>query len=215
MTVPDSPPARDEPRRRLDPADRKREILTAAYDVFAEVGYKAASIRAIAERAGVTKGLVLFYFKRKEEIFEAVVSDILPQVLAETETLMRDAEGTHAEQLTAVMRAIYGGLVGRPEFGVILRILVSEGRTFPTLVDVYYRRIVRWSGTGLGAILERGVADGAFADMDRDYLTRVLLGPPVMAMFWQNLFADYRTLDTDRLFDTQIELILNGLRPRI
>ncbi|MFE9671150.1 TetR family transcriptional regulator [Microbispora bryophytorum] len=42
-----------------DPEARRAAILTAAHSVFAERGYAKATIREIAQRAGVTHGLVV------------------------------------------------------------------------------------------------------------------------------------------------------------
>jgi AcrR family transcriptional regulator len=53
-----------EPRRyhRLDPAERRGQILDAANGLFAERGYNEVSIEDVAKRAGVARGLVHHYF---------------------------------------------------------------------------------------------------------------------------------------------------------
>lgn len=48
-------------------------ILAAAEDLFAESGFDATPTSRIAERAGVPKGLVHYYFKRKPELLAALV----------------------------------------------------------------------------------------------------------------------------------------------
>ena len=52
--------------------DRRQQILEAALDVFAEWGFEGATTTEIATRAGVTHGLIYFYFSSKEELFAAV-----------------------------------------------------------------------------------------------------------------------------------------------
>src|SRR5689334_5241543 len=51
--------------------DRRQQILEAALDVFAEQGLEGATTKEIALRAGVTPGLIYFYFPGKEELFFA------------------------------------------------------------------------------------------------------------------------------------------------
>jgi AcrR family transcriptional regulator len=52
--------------------DRRRKILEAALDAFAEHGFEGATTTQIAARAGATQGLIYFYFpKGKEELFAA------------------------------------------------------------------------------------------------------------------------------------------------
>lgn len=51
-------------------ADR---ILEAADEVLAEVGYEGASVRAVAERAGVNKALVFYHYDNKSALFDRVL----------------------------------------------------------------------------------------------------------------------------------------------
>ena len=59
---------------------RRQILLTAGLAVFARNGYEGASIRAIAQEAGVAQGLLYSYFASKEvllhAIFEASMNDV-------------------------------------------------------------------------------------------------------------------------------------------
>jgi len=70
VTEDGAPPAR---KRRRDPEYHRAAILTAARAAFTERGYARATIRDIAQRAGVTHGLVLRQFATKEQLFLAAV----------------------------------------------------------------------------------------------------------------------------------------------
>lgn len=52
----------------------KADILEAARELFAEVGYDRATIRAIAASAGVDVALVSYYYGNKKGLFRAVMS---------------------------------------------------------------------------------------------------------------------------------------------
>jgi AcrR family transcriptional regulator len=62
---------------------RREAILRAAYDVAARQGLEALTIRAVAARADVSHGTVLFHFKRKHEL----VSGLLDRVMYATAVL--------------------------------------------------------------------------------------------------------------------------------
>src|SRR6478672_8571642 len=62
-----------EPRWRRLPEERPRQILDAAFAVFAERGLAAARLDDIAKRAGLSKGTIYLYFPNKEELFREVV----------------------------------------------------------------------------------------------------------------------------------------------
>jgi AcrR family transcriptional regulator len=60
-------------RRRARPEERRAEILTAARDVFAERGYRGASLAAVADRVGLTQQGVLHYFPSKDALLIEVL----------------------------------------------------------------------------------------------------------------------------------------------
>lgn len=53
--------------------DTREKILEAADELFAQVGYDAATTRDIAERSGVNKALIHYHFKSKEALLESVL----------------------------------------------------------------------------------------------------------------------------------------------
>jgi TetR/AcrR family fatty acid metabolism transcriptional regulator len=71
---------------------RRRQIVAAAIDTIAEVGFAQASLARIAERIGVSKGVISYHFAGKDELIRQVVIEIveagrayiIPRVLAES-----------------------------------------------------------------------------------------------------------------------------------
>ena len=51
-------------------------IVVAAAKAFSEKGFRAASTRDIAARAGVNQGLITYYFKSKQELWKAAAGRI-------------------------------------------------------------------------------------------------------------------------------------------
>jgi AcrR family transcriptional regulator len=76
------------PGRRSGPTESRGEILAAARRLFAERGYDGATMRAIAQQAGVDAALVHHFFGTKEQVFVAALelpfqpADVLPQMIA-------------------------------------------------------------------------------------------------------------------------------------
>ncbi len=56
---------------------RRESLIAAAFSLMAESGPEAATVRAIADRAGVTAGLIRHYFSGKEELMLAVYGRIM------------------------------------------------------------------------------------------------------------------------------------------
>jgi AcrR family transcriptional regulator len=77
---------------RLDPAQRREQILEAANSLFAERGYDEISIEDIASAAGVTRGLVHHYFGGRKEVYVA----LLERIGAQREHELRQPVGRSA-----------------------------------------------------------------------------------------------------------------------
>jgi AcrR family transcriptional regulator len=58
---------------RLDPGQRREQILEAANALFAESAYDEVSVEDIASSAGVTRGLVHHYFGGRKEVYVALL----------------------------------------------------------------------------------------------------------------------------------------------
>src|ERR1051325_4765243 len=58
--------------RREKAAATRRRMLDAAYELFCRDGYRATTMEAIADRAGVAVQTLYFTFHTKDELFQAV-----------------------------------------------------------------------------------------------------------------------------------------------
>ena len=65
------------PRRTRIQHEKREIILEAALEVFSTHGFRGATIDQIAEAAGMSKPNLLYYFRRKEDIYVAVLEKIL------------------------------------------------------------------------------------------------------------------------------------------
>ena len=67
--------------RAKNKADKEARILEAAWALFAEQGYEAATVREIAQRAGVAQGTVFVYAKDKADLLAMLFADRLSAVV--------------------------------------------------------------------------------------------------------------------------------------
>ena len=64
------------PRTRIQ-AEKRELILEAALDTFSSLGFRGATIDRIAEAAGMSKPNLLYYFRRKDDIYSALMQRLL------------------------------------------------------------------------------------------------------------------------------------------
>jgi AcrR family transcriptional regulator len=90
-------------------AARRRQIIECAVASLAEDGYRAATLARIAERAEVSKSVIVYHFGTKERLFEQVAAEVF-RVAAETVTPQVEAAPTPAAKLRAYIEARVGFL---------------------------------------------------------------------------------------------------------
>lgn len=79
-------------RRRRDGEARRESVLDAGLHIFSTMGLHGASIDQIAERAGLSKTNLLYYFPSKEELYIAVLRRVLDVWLDPLVSLQADSE---------------------------------------------------------------------------------------------------------------------------
>ncbi|MBG1233151.1 TetR family transcriptional regulator C-terminal domain-containing protein [Aestuariivirga litoralis] len=73
-------------------AQNRAVILSAALEAFSAYGFRGATVDQIAEKAGLSKPNLLYYFRRKEDIYVALLEQTLDEWLAPLRLLNADGE---------------------------------------------------------------------------------------------------------------------------
>lgn len=204
-------PAAAARRRRLAPAERLPQILDAALQEFAERGYAGARMAAVAERAGVAKGLIYHYIPSKAELFKAVVRGCCAPVFDEASRMVGSFDGPRAELLRGLIGYAYSHIAGNARERVLLRLLLAEGKRFPELTEFYHEEVLARSAALLRVVVESGVARGEFRPTALVAAPHALMGPAIFATVWKLLFGDRHALDLGTLREAHLDLVLHGL----
>lgn len=88
--------------RQSQKAATRRRVLAAACDLFASQGYEAATVRQIANLAGVSVGSVFTSFASKGEILSEVMKDRLDELYAELDRVAPHLRGSTADRLRSM-----------------------------------------------------------------------------------------------------------------
>lgn len=94
---------RNPPRRSANRRALEQKILEAAEIIFAEQGFSGASLEGIAEKAGLSKQNMLYYFSSKEDLYQNVLKHIL-DLWIEKMALMEQTGDTPALMLENYIR---------------------------------------------------------------------------------------------------------------
>ena len=101
-------------------ADRtQQEILAAATGEFAAHGFGGARIEAIAERAGVNKKLIYYYFEGKDELFLAVLEQTYADIRAAERELHLETSAP-LQAIESLVAFTWRHYLAHPEFLALL-----------------------------------------------------------------------------------------------
>ena len=193
-------------------SDRREQISKAAFEEFAAKGFKGATIKSIAEAAGLqSPALIYWYFPDKETLFREVLSSQVPvlRAVADPAPMMNLPP---EEVLPRLGRAYFAF----EQFDVrMLQLVVGEAVRRPEVAEMFVR-----NGPGkvlefLKVYLEHQIELGKLKPHDARSSARAFIGMlmPQLAgqLFFPALLEDGLT-DEEHL-KTAASIFLEGLDP--
>jgi TetR/AcrR family transcriptional regulator len=97
-------------------------ILSAAFAEFAEKGFEAASIRSIADRAGVQHPLITYHYPSKDVLWQAVAESTFARIRDDWDAhALRNTNPDPLERLRAEYQALFRHTVAFPDFHRFMR----------------------------------------------------------------------------------------------
>ncbi len=120
-------------------AGRRAQILDAALHVMAEHGFRGASIKRIAERAGLkSPALIYWYFKDKQALLEGIFQRISPflSTVAQAEAALDDPP----EQVLPLVVGSFLQALQQPDSNRFVRVMLSEFARHPAVANFFAER---------------------------------------------------------------------------
>lgn len=201
-------PSRDEAERISD------HVLDTAARLFAERGYAATSIAAIAAAAKVGKHTIYRRYPDKSDLFRAVVRRKADQIL--TGGLSDGAEpGAAIEQLRLLVHRAAIAAVS-PDMLSIYQLTVAEATQFPELASI----VMRVEGDRLigrvAELVEGAQRDGELTPGDPVFIARFLVDAVTSYLFHHCLAGQPFTLDeVGEHVEKSWQLFLRGAAARL
>lgn len=186
---------------------RRQQILDAATTVFAKKGFHGATIRQIAQEAGIADGTIYIYFKTKTDLLIGIL-DRINESEQRAEDLGQVVEGDFAAVFAAYLRHRMQLLDANFQaFRAILPDILNNAE----LRTRYYQQVVeptfalaapmfqQWTAQGLIKALDPALAMRLITSTVLGLLVLRMLGDPIAESEWQ------------RFPDTMTAMLLHGL----
>ncbi|MCR5874676.1 TetR/AcrR family transcriptional regulator [Phenylobacterium sp. J426] len=177
-----------EPKFRRRKAERPAEIVRAAMAVFAEKGFAAAKLDEIAARAGVSKGALYLYFETKEDLFRAVVGQVVAPNLAQVRGIAAAHPGPFPDLVRGLVAHVVSVVETTPVGGVV-KMVIGEARNFPELARVWHDDLVSQALGAVAAAIEAAQVRGEVKAGDPRIFALQLISPLLLTVVWRETFV--------------------------
>lgn len=124
-------------KREENRAKRRAAILSIAHKGFLDNGYAATSMSAIADQLGGSKTTLWSHFSSKEELFNAVVEDLVAKFESDLRDVL-DVDRFSVEALRRLLIRLCARLM-RPSSIDLTRLVIGEAGRFPEVGEAFYR----------------------------------------------------------------------------
>lgn len=196
------------------PEFQRENILRAALAEFSGKGFSGASVRTIAQEAGVAHGLIRHYFQSKDELFKSAADYLFGQVKQSLlESASRELSSDPVQQLKFQIRSFVHLSAKLPYMAAFLmQAGLNGGEQFLYVVDKYVKPLQELSL----APYRDAVAQGLMMDFDPDFVfliaTNAAMAPFANSAVKQAVVGDYATdtVQIDRYADALINILMSG-----
>jgi len=189
-------------------SERRARMLELAGELFAQKGYRATTVREIADAAGILSGSLYHHFDSKESIGDEILSSFINEVLADYRGAVASAAGPRPaiEQIVrstsltlarhraalAMLQNDWSYFAAQPRFAYLPKALREIERTWVTQ-------------------LEAGKESGLFrADLDTKLTYRLLRDVLWIPEQWRRT----RGYSTDQVVDAFLRILFEGIANR-
>jgi len=185
---------------------RAEQIVDAARELFADAGYEATSIAAIARKVGVADGAIYRHFESKRDILHGVIAGFYGPLVESATRNVRDISDPR-DRLRALVRTNLTAFAQDP---LVCRLIIAEAR----ILDGYYESSIadlsrRYTALALDAIND-GIELGLLRDDIAPTLVRDMLFGAMEHTAWGAL-TGHGTIDINVITDSLMSLALGGI----
>ena len=183
-------------------------LLESAIKLFASKGYDGASIREIVRDAGVTRPVLYYYFKNKEDLFCCIIEQQFTFFDDQVDTILRTVSGCR-NRLKALIQFTFESASVAPDLvRMILQYFFSSAQdSFRIDKEVLVER--RFNG--IVEMMRQGLENGELAGPDPEILAHTFSAIMDMHVMSSSLNEERRDeLLSQEVGETLVELFFTG-----
>lgn len=192
---------------------RRRAMLDAAAELFAEKGFEGTSLSDIIARSGGSRATLYEMFGGKEGLFEAMIDESCRRAVAPLESKL--IEGRRPEEVLNNFGLHIAEQMTNMESRAVMKILAADGHRLPKVVDFFFCHGLDLVRNRLADYLRQATAAGHLTVPDADTAAALFLAMVEGEGMIRHVFGAPRELTAEQIrrqVVTATEIFLNGMK---
>jgi AcrR family transcriptional regulator len=196
-----------------EPSERRADVVQIAAELFAQKGFRATTVREIADAAGILSGSLYHHFDSKESIGDEILSGFINDVLADYRAAVSSAGSSAGSARVVLERIVRSTSTTLTRHRAALGMLQNDWSYFSTQDRFgYLRKAVAEIEATWITQLERGKESGVFrADLDVRLTYRLLRDVLWIPSQWPASAGGY---SSEQVADGFLRLLFDGIASR-
>jgi len=194
---------------------RRNQIVEIAAELFSQKGFRGATTKEIADRAGVSEAIIFRHFSTKDDLYRAILDDMVNQSTERMKENLNEAACRKDD------KAYFGSLAYEMlEFHrkdkTFMRLLLFSALEGHDLSEIFFHSTAREMKNHIRRYIKQRISDGAFRPVDPALAARAFVGMVLNQVQVRNIFGDDDLRFSNRqMADRFVDIFLNGVRRHV
>jgi AcrR family transcriptional regulator len=198
-------------KARLSGNERREQIIRTATELFSRDGFRGATMRRLAEKAGISEAMIYHHFPSKGALYDAM----LQVKLENSKHLFYPLEAANAKQDRVVLETIIGNFLSEvmKDTSYMRMLLYSALEGHELARKVVNGPLQDFYGF-LGSYLEERIENGAMKANSGHLAARLLVGMAYYATLLREIYHDpgIQDVDPEDLKNMIVDLFCDGIK---
>lgn len=192
---------------------KQKMVLIASLELFSEIGFENTKTNDIAKRANVSEGTVYSFFKTKEGILNAIVSEFMDEIIPNI--IFEFSDKNFINNYSSFSEFIYTIVKDRLMFIqenlLQLKIIFQRILIDKDLVKKIEKIVVDGILQSISSILNYYKKNNIIIDLPNERIVRYLFSLTLSYMIPQMIIEDNKELDINEVTDEIVEFLTRAL----
>jgi AcrR family transcriptional regulator len=193
----------------------KEKILTAAKEEFAKFGFSGARVNRIAEKAGINKAMLFYYFSSKENLYKSVLRQTILGLMSQIKKFLKP--NLKASEFFEKMPEIYINyfLQNKDFIKIMGRELINDGQYYKIIIKETLEEDKRLTPSGIKELINKWIKNGEIKEESQFNMMMNIVSLSLFSFIGKPIaenILDINIKEDEKFYKNRIKSISNLLK---